>query len=195
MDFETQKHSLYGSFFRFGISCRGRRKGFLPSIQNSLNMLYSSKLCARPFPGSGLARRPSSRHSPAFLQGGINTPPLAFSPPASGKKSPVPHRADVLLGRLSSYHTTFCPALRGKMIRPPSFCLFRGSTPGAFSAFSSFGSIPAQQGAAPQKGRRADFFFFLFPASALPAPPALSARRAFAPPDPSRWSDRRGAGR
>ena len=29
MDFETQKHSLYSSFFRFGISYRGKQTGFL----------------------------------------------------------------------------------------------------------------------------------------------------------------------
>ena len=31
MDFETQKHSLYGSFFRFGISCRGKQTVFWSS--------------------------------------------------------------------------------------------------------------------------------------------------------------------
>lgn len=37
MDFETQKHSLYGSFFRFGISCRGKQTGFLSSCYLSLH--------------------------------------------------------------------------------------------------------------------------------------------------------------
>ena len=160
----------------------------------TLPILRAALFRQRPLPPPLPPAQPRPLYKTGQSGGLLRHLPALARPPA-GKGNPVPHRADVLLGRLPSYHTTFCPALRGKMIRPPSFCLFRGSTPGAFSAFSSFGSIPAQQGAAPQKGRRADFFFFLFPASALPAPPALSARRAFAPPDPSRWSDRRGAGR
>lgn len=157
--------------------------------------LYASDFARGPFPA---AVSPAGT-APPSLQNGTKRRAFASSPgscpPAGrqGESRPAPGGCPAGPFVLLSYHILPRPARQNDP--SPFFCPFRGTVRHPLFAFPPPGKVLAQQGAAPLRaGCRADFFL-LFSASALPSPPALSVRRAFAPPDPSRWSGRRGAGR